>query len=74
VIELMTAMPAAAVKLAIREVTMVPHNSAAQIVVFQGCQGTAGIWWVDKGRGPQVRPASVLASAQIRPHKRPCVD
>ena len=27
---------------------MVPHNSAAQIVVFQGCQGTASIWWVDK--------------------------
>jgi hypothetical protein len=48
VIELVPAMPAAAVKLAIREVTMVPHNSAAQIVVFQGCQGTAGIWWVDK--------------------------
>jgi hypothetical protein len=39
VIEFMTAMPAAAVKLAIREVTMVPHSSAAPIVVFQGCQG-----------------------------------
>ena len=48
VIELMTAMPAAAVKLAILEVAMVPHSSAAQIVVFQGCQGTASIWWVDK--------------------------
>ena len=48
VIELMTAMPAAAVKLAIREVAMMPHSSAAQIVAFQGCQGTASIWWVDK--------------------------
>ena len=46
----MTAMPAAAVKLAIREVAPVPHNSAAQIVVFQGCKGTASIWWVDKAR------------------------
>lgn len=32
VIEFMTAMPAADVKLAIREVAMVPHSSAAQIV------------------------------------------
>jgi hypothetical protein len=51
VIELMTAMPAAAVKLAILEVAMVPHSSAAQIVVFQGYQGTASIWWVDKAGG-----------------------
>jgi len=35
VIEFMTAMPASAVKLAIREVAMVPHSSAAQ-----GCQGS----------------------------------
>jgi hypothetical protein len=65
-------MPAAAVKLAILEVAMVPHSSAAQIVVFQGCQGTASIWWVDKARGTQIRPASILASAQIYPHKRHC--
>jgi hypothetical protein len=51
VIELMAAMPAATVKPAIREVAMAPHSSAAQIVVFQGCQGTASIWWVDKARG-----------------------
>ena len=70
VIELMTAMPAAAVKLAIREVAMMPHSSAAQIVAFQGCQGTASIWWVDKAGGAQIRPASILASAQIYPHKR----
>lgn len=51
VIELMsamTAMPVAAVKRTIREVAMVPHSSAAQIVVFEGRQGTACIWWVDK--------------------------
>ena len=67
VIELMKAMPAATVKPAIREVAMAPHSSAAHIVVFQGCQGTASIWWVDKAGGPQVRPPSILASAQIHP-------
>ncbi len=36
----MTAMPAAAVKLAIRAVAMVPHSSAAQIVVLQGSPAT----------------------------------